>query len=155
MSKQLQKFSNVLEKLFAPLAAKLAGNLYLQVIATSFMTILPLILIGSFALILSQPIVDYHLLSKTDVFYPVMKGWAQAAEFYGSHLNFLFGVTLGSQGIYLSLAIAYNLAQKRQMNVFLTMLVALVSFLVVNSQYVEWSENAWGISLFQIRCRHR
>ncbi len=26
--KQLQKFSNVLEKLFAPLAAKLAGNLY-------------------------------------------------------------------------------------------------------------------------------
>ena len=58
MSKQLQKFSNVLEKLFAPLAAKLAGNLYLQVIATSFMTILPLILIGSFALILSQPIVD-------------------------------------------------------------------------------------------------
>ena len=91
MSKQLQKFSNVLEKLFAPLAAKLAGNLYLQVIATSFMTILPLILIGSFALILSQPIVDYHLLSKTDVFYPVMKGWAQAAEVYGSHLNFLFG----------------------------------------------------------------
>ena len=145
MSKQLQKFSNVLEKLFAPLAAKLAGNLYLQVIATSFMTILPLILIGSFALILSQPIVDYHLLSKTDVFYPVMKGWAQAAEVYGSHLNFLFGVTLGSQGIYLSLAIAYNLAQKRQMNVFLTMLVALVSFLVVNSQYVEWN---WDTAYF-------
>ena len=145
MSKQLQKFSNVLEKLFAPLAAKLAGNLYLQVIATSFMTILPLILIGSFALILSQPIVDYHLLSKTDVFYPVMKGWAQEAEFYGSHLNFLFGVTLGSQGIYLSLAIAYNLAQKRQMNVFLTMLVALVSFLVVNSQYVEWN---WDTAYF-------
>ena len=145
MSKQLQKFSNVLEKLFAPLAAKLAGNLYLQVIATSFMTILPLILIGSFALILSQPIVDYHLLSKTDVFYPVMKGWAQAAEFYGSHLNFLFGVTLVSQGIYLSLAIAYNLAQKRQMNVFLTMLVALVSFLVVNSQYVEWN---WDTAYF-------
>ena len=137
MSKQLQKFSNVLEKLFAPLAAKLAGNLYLQVIATSFMTILPLILIGSFALILSQPIVDYHLLSKTDVFYPVMKGWAQAAEVYGSHLNFLFGVTLGSQGIYLSLAIAYNLAQKRQMNVFLTMLVALVSFLVVNIAFQD------------------
>lgn len=145
MSKQLQKFSNVLEKLFAPLAAKLAGNLYLQVIATSFMTILPLILIGSFALILSQPIVDYHLLSKTDVFYPVMKGWAQAAEVYGSHLNFLFGVTLGSQGVYLSLAIAYNLAQKRQMNVFLTMLVALVSFLVVNSQYVEWN---WDTAYF-------
>ena len=145
MSKQLQKFSNVLEKLFAPLAAKLAGNLYLQVIATSFMTILPLILIGSFALILSQPIVDYHLLSKTDFFYPVMKGWAQAAEVYGSHLNFLFGVTLGSQGIYLSLAIAYNLAQKRQMNVFLTMLVALVSFLVVNSQYVEWN---WDTAYF-------
>jgi PTS system cellobiose-specific IIC component len=135
MSKQLQKFSNVLEKLFAPLAAKLAGNLYLQVIATSFMTILPLILIGSFALILSQPIVDYHLLSKTDVFYPVMKGWAQAAEFYGSHLNFLFGVTLVSQGM----------AQKRQMNVFLTMLVALVSFLVVNSQYVEWN---WDTAYF-------
>ena len=145
MSKQLQKFSNVLEKLFAPLAAKLAGNLYLQVIATSFMTILPLILIGSFALILSQPIVDYHLLSKTDVFYPVMKGWAQAAEVYGSHLNFLFGLTLGSQGVYLSLAIAYNLAQKRQMNVFLTMLVALVSFLVVNSQYVEWN---WDTAYF-------
>lgn len=145
MSKQLQKFSNVLEKLFAPLAAKLAGNLYLQVIATSFMTILPLILIGSFALILSQPIVDYHLLSKTDVFYPVMKGWAQAAEVYGSHLNFLFGVTLGSQGVYLSLAIAYNLAQKRLMNVFLTMLVALVSFLVVNSQYVEWN---WDTAYF-------
>ena len=134
-----------MEKLFAPLAAKLAGNLYLQVIATSFMTILPLILIGSFALILSQPIVDYHLLSKTDVFYPVMKGWAQAAEVYGSHLNFLFGLTLGSQGVYLSLAIAYNLAQKRQMNVFLTMLVALVSFLVVNSQYVEWN---WDTAYF-------
>lgn len=145
MSNKLTQFSNGLEKVFSPLAAKLAGNKYLQVIATSFMTILPLILIGSFALILSQPIVDYRLLAPTDFFYPFMKKWAEAAVLYGPHLNFLFGITLGSQGIYLSLAIAYNMALKQKMNVFMTMLVAFVSFLLINSQYIEWN---WDTAYF-------
>lgn len=145
MSHQLEKFSNGLEKIFTPLAKKLAGNKYLQVIATSFMTILPLILIGSFALILSQPFVDYHLLKSDDFFYGFLKGWAQLAKVYGPHLSFLFGVTLGSQGIYLCLAIAYNMAKKQQMNIFMTMLVVFVSFLVVNSEYVDWN---WSTAYF-------
>lgn len=145
MSNKLTYFSNGLEKLFSPLAAKLAGNKYLQVIATSFMTILPLILIGSFALILSQPIIDYRLLSTTDILYPLMKKWADMAAVYGPHLNFLFGITLGSQGIYLCLAIAYNMAVKQKTSVFMTMLVAFVSFLLVNSQYIEWN---WDTAYF-------
>lgn len=145
MSHYLENFSNHLEKLFAPLAKKLAGNKYLQVIATSFMTILPLILIGSFALILSQPFVDYKLLSPDDFFYGFLKGWARLAKIYGPHLNFLFGVTLGSQGVYLCLAIAYNMAKKQEMNIFMTMLVAFVSFLVVNSEFVDWN---WSTAYF-------
>ncbi|MGX7352488.1 PTS sugar transporter subunit IIC [Enterococcus canis] len=145
MRKALEKMSHGLEKTLSPVAGKLASNRYLVVIATSFMTILPLILIGSFALILSQPIVDYHVLNPQDFFYPFMKKWAELAEVYGPHLNFLFGITLGSQGIYLSLAIAYNTAIKQRMNVFMTMLVAFVSFLLVNSQYVDWH---WDTTYF-------
>lgn len=145
MTTILQRFSDALEKMFAPIAGKLAGNKYLQIIATSFMTILPLILIGSFALILSQPIVDYQLLSPDQFFYGFLKGWAELAEVYGPHLSFLFGVTLGSQGVYLCLAIAYNMAKKQQMNIFMTMLVAFVSFLLVNSQYVDWN---WSTAYF-------
>lgn len=145
MQNALNKFSGLVEKYLSPVAGKLAQNKYLQIIATSFMTILPIILIGSFSLILSQPFVDYKLLSPSDTFYNFFKQWAHLAEVYGSHLSFLFGITLGSQGIYLCLAIAYNMSVKNKLNPFLTMTVALVSFLFINSNYVDWN---WDASYF-------
>lgn len=145
MSNTLNKFSSSVEKYLSPVAKKLAQNKYLQIIATSFMTILPIILIGSFSLILSKPFIDYNLLEQNSIFYGFFKQWAKLSEIYGPHLSFLFGITLGSQGIYLSLAIAYNSALKNKMDTFLTMLVALISFLLINSQYVEWN---WDTSYF-------
>jgi len=141
----LDKFSSVVEKYLSPITGKVAQNKYLQIIATSFMTILPIILIGSFSLILSRPFLDYNMLEPNSVLYGFFKAWAQFSEVYGPYLSFLFGITLGSQALYLSLAIAYNTALKNDMNTFLTMLVAFISFLLINSQYVQWN---WDTSYF-------
>ncbi len=145
MNNFLDKFSSVVEKYLSPITGKVAQNKYLQIIATSFMTILPIILIGSFSLILSRPFLDYNMLEPNSVLYGFFKAWAQFSEVYGPHLSFLFGITLGSQALYLSLAIAYNTALKNDMNTFLTMLVAFISFLLINSQYVQWN---WDTSYF-------
>lgn len=145
MNNFLDKFSSVVEKYLSPITGKVAQNKYLQIIATSFMTILPIILIGSFSLILSRPFLDYNMLEPNSVLYGFFKAWAQFSEVYGPYLSFLFGITLGSQALYLSLAIAYNTALKNDMNTFLTMLVAFISFLLINSQYVQWN---WDTSYF-------
>ncbi len=145
MNKFFNNLSAMIEKYLTPIAGKLAQNKYLQTLSTAFMNTLPIIMIGSFALILSEPFLDYTTMKETELFYNFFKGWSNLSVIIGPHLDFLFSATLGSQSIYITLSIAYTSAIKNKLNIFHTMIVAFISFIVVNSTFVGWD---WSAAYF-------
>ena len=55
----MEKISNWIEKKISPLANKLARQKYLQALQNTFLALIPLFTIGSFALIIISPPMDY------------------------------------------------------------------------------------------------
>ncbi len=145
MSNVLNSIASFLEKFMSPIAGKVAGNKHLQILAASFMSILPLIMVGSFALIIANPFMDYTTMQTTDMFYGFFKAWADFSAGFGKHLSYLFNVTLGAQGFWLSVAIAYTTAKRRNLHMLNSIIVVVVSFLVVNGELIDWN---WSTAYF-------
>lgn len=145
MKKFLDKMASFLEKFMTPIAGVIAGNKHLQIISGAFMSILPLIMIGSFALILAFPFMDYTTMAETDAFYGFFKAWAMFSEGFGKHLGYLFNITLGAQGAWLSISIAYTAAKRRNLHILNSIIVVFVSFMIVNSGLVDWN---WDTAYF-------
>ncbi len=145
MANVLNNIASFLEKFLSPVAGKIAGNKHLQILAAAFMSILPLIMVGSFAMIIAFPFMDYTTMQTTDMFYGFFKAWAAFSEGFGQHLGYLFNITLGSQGLWLSIAIAYVTAKRRNLHMLNSIIVVFVSFLVVNGSLIDWN---WSSAYF-------
>lgn len=143
--------SGWIEKHILPLANKIARNKYLKSIQSAFLSAMPLMMIGSFCLIIAEPPMDYTTMSTSNIFYGFMKGWAGLASVVGGPLNFLFDVTLGALSLYVAIGIAYFLATHYKMQPFIPMVVTLITFLTFNTQSIEGglaSEYLGGTGLF-------
>jgi cellobiose PTS system EIIC component len=127
MKNLLNNIAGFTEKFMSPIAGKIAGNKHLQILAASFMSILPIIMIGSFALIIAFPFLDYNTLETTNAFYGFFKAWADFSAGFGEHLGYLFNVTLGAQGFWIAIAIAFTTAKRRDLHMLNSMTVVFVS----------------------------
>lgn len=145
MKNILNSIANFTERFMSPIAGKIAGNKHLQIIAAAFMSILPLIMVGSFALIISSPFLDYTTMDPSNFFYGFFKAWSDFSVGFGSHLNYLFNITLGSQGLWIAIAIAYVTAKRRDLHMLNSIIVVFVSFMIVNSGLIDWN---WSSSYF-------
>ncbi|MFV0380906.1 MAG: PTS sugar transporter subunit IIC [Breznakia sp.] len=145
MKNLLDSVAKFIEKFMSPIAGKIAGNKHLQIIAASFMSILPLIMIGSFALIIAFPFLDYTTMDPSNMFYGFFKAWATFSEGFGAHLGYLFNVTLGAQGFWIAVAIAFTSAKRRDLHLLNSLIVVLVSFLIVNGDLIDWN---WSTMYF-------
>lgn len=145
MKNILNSIANFIERFMSPIAGKIAGNKHLQIIAAAFMSILPLIMVGSFALIISSPFLDYTTMDPSNFFYGFFKAWSDFSVGFGSHLNYLFNITLGSQGLWIAIAIAYVTAKRRDLHMLNSIIVVFVSFMIVNSELIDWN---WSSSYF-------
>ncbi|MEG0959138.1 MAG: PTS transporter subunit EIIC [Erysipelotrichaceae bacterium] len=145
MKKLLNNIAGLAERFISPLAGKIAGNKHLQILAASFMSILPLIMIGSFGLIIAYPFLDYNTMETSNFFYGFFKAWADFSEGFGKHLGYLFNITLGSQGLWISIAIAFVTAKRRNLHYLNSLIVVFVSFLIVNGELIDWN---WSTAYF-------
>lgn len=145
MKNLLNSLAGITEKFMSKIAGRIAGNKHLQILAASFMSILPIIMIGSFALIVAFPFLDYATMDPSNAFYGFFKAWANFSEGFGKHLGYLFNVTLGAQGYWIALAIAITTAKRRDLHILNSLTVVLVSFMIVNSELVDWN---WSTMYF-------
>lgn len=145
MKNLLNNIAGFTEKFMSPIAGKIAGNKHLQILAASFMSILPIIMIGSFALIIAFPFLDYNTLETTNAFYGFFKAWADFSAGFGEHLGYLFNVTLGAQGFWIAIAIAFTTAKRRDLHMLNSMTVVFVSFMIINSELIDWN---WSTMYF-------
>lgn len=55
----MNSISKFLEKKLLPIATVVANNTYIQVLSQTFISLIPIIIIGAFSLILSKAPIDY------------------------------------------------------------------------------------------------
>ena len=72
------KLTNTMETKFLPLAQKFSHQKYLQAISNAFLSIIPFLTIGSLALVITCPPVDYTTL-EPGFLHSFFKGWAALA----------------------------------------------------------------------------
>lgn len=127
----MEKFSNFIEKKISPLANALARQKYLQTLQNTFLALIPFFTIGSFALIIISPPVDFTTM-EPGILQLIMRGWASLAAFTGPVMGYIYLVTMTLIALWTSVGIAYNLNKYYKMDKsYVAMVVSISSFLIV------------------------
>ena len=118
------------EKYVQPLAGKIAGQKHLKALTNTFMTLIPFMTIGSFALIIISPVMDYTTM-EPGFACSFMKGWTDLAATTGPIFGYIYLVCMGLLGIYVSIGLGYYLCKTYKMNSLFPIFVAFASFMIV------------------------
>ena len=126
----MNKINNFIEQKVAPVANKLSTNKYLQVLQSTFLALVPLFTLGSFALVITSPSMDYTTMDP-GILRTIFQGWQAVADFTGPALNSLFMVTMPLMSLYVAFAIGYFLTKQYKMNTIMPAFMTLASFVLV------------------------
>lgn len=121
-----------IENKIAPMANKLARQKYVQVIQSVFLTMIPFMTIGSFALILVSPAMDYKTMDP-GLLRSFFQAWQSFADFAGGPLNAIFTASMGCLSLYVAVGLGYYLSKQYKMNTFLPTALCAVTFFIVNA----------------------
>jgi PTS system cellobiose-specific IIC component len=111
-----------IEKRIAPVANGLAKNRYIKAIQNTFMTLIPFFTIGSLALILAEPPVDYTTM-QAGFGRSFFEGWSTLASVCGPVLSCINTYTMGIMGLWAAIGIPYFLSKNYKMSSFLPALL--------------------------------
>ncbi len=133
----MNKIQAWFEKHVVPLAAKIGKQRHLIAIQNALLLSLPMMMIGSYALILAYPPVDYSTFAESSVWYSVFKVWADFATAASVPLNLLFDVTLGCLSVFIAIGVAYFLSKHYKLQSFIPITIVFASFLILNSERLD------------------
>jgi len=134
------------ERVLMPIAEVLTRQRHLGAIQKAFIACLPFMMIGSFALILAEPPVDYTTLEPGTFLYGLFGGWAAFAGWAGSVLWGMFNTTLACLSLFVCVGITYYLSTHYKISVFIPIITAIAAFLILNSRLVG---GGWVASFFE------
>ncbi|NCB32934.1 MAG: PTS sugar transporter subunit IIC [Erysipelotrichia bacterium] len=131
------RIMHFIETKIAPLAIKMSQQIHLKSIMSAFLSCMPFMIIGSFALILWEPPVDYSTLASTNILYGFFKGWSNFAAFADPALNLIFSYTLGSLSFYVAIGVSYFLSKNYKLKPYLPVAVTGMVFFMLNTSFIE------------------
>lgn len=132
----MQKISQFIEEKVAPVATKLSSQKYLKALQSTFLFLIPFFTIGSFALVLISPPMDYTTMDP-GFLCSFMQGWQAFADFTGPVLEYVFNVTMSLMSLYVAVGISYNLCKEYKMNTMMPILVTMSTFIISASMNVD------------------
>ena len=132
----MNKMSQFIETKVAPVATKLSSQKYLKALQSTFLFLIPFFTIGSFALVLISPPVDYTTM-EPGFLQSIMAGWQSFADFTSPVLDYVFNVTMPLMSLYVALGISYNLCKEYKINSMMPLLVTMSSFIISASMNAE------------------
>jgi PTS system cellobiose-specific IIC component len=122
--------SSFMEQKLLPAANKLASNKYLKAISNSFMSMIAFMTIGSIALVLISPPMDYTTMDP-GFLCSFMKGWAVMADAIGNVAGPIYTICMECLSLFVAAGIGYFLGnQTYKMKGFIPVLVSVVSYLI-------------------------
>lgn len=132
----MQKFTNYLEEKIQPLVIKLDQNRYLQAIQSGFFGAMPVMIIGSMFLLLSNfPVAGY-----TDFMASIF------GENWSTFFTTPFTMSMNILSLFIFFGIVKSLAEYYKIDVLGTTVVSLVGYLIINPMVVT-EDGATGISM--------
>lgn len=113
----MEGFMNWLEKYFVPPMTAVANQRHLRAVRDGIVGVLPLIIVGSFFLIIAQPPVE---------------SWAKAIEPYAGKILIPFRLSVGLMALYATYGIGYSLAKSYGVDPVSGGLLSLAAFIMTN-----------------------
>lgn len=131
----MEKFMNWMERYMVPIASKIGAQRHLVAIRDGFATIMPLMIIGSFGLLIH----NFPIQSVKDLF---VEGqplhWLDVIA-----LN-VYGGSMFLMGLFAAISIGYALGKSYDVDGFATGLVTLASSLVFTNMFAYKAPVTWG-----------
>lgn len=131
----MQKFMDWMERYIVPIASKIGAQRHLVAIRDGFATIMPLMIIGSFGLLIH----NFPIKAVKDMFA------------VGQPLHWLdviglnvYGGSMFLMGLFAALSIGYALGKSYDVDGFATGLVTMASSLVLTNMFAYKAPVAWG-----------
>lgn len=133
MNKLMQKIQDVL----MPIGNKIGNQKHLSSISAGIITTVPLTIIGAIFTIIANPPVTKEILANHNFFIDILRAWSQWATANASLLNVPIQMTTNMLGLVVSFTVAYQLAQKYELEAMPNGICSLVTFLMVASPIVN------------------
>ncbi|HBV40343.1 MAG TPA: PTS cellobiose transporter subunit IIC [Erwinia sp.] len=125
MSTLADSLFGVIENRISPVAARLSSQRHVVAIKDGFIASMPFLIVGSFMLLFSHP--PFSENSQ----WAFAKWWLGMVRQYNDQLMMPYNMTMGIMAVFITSAIAYNLAQSYKLNGLMAALLSLMTFLVV------------------------
>ena len=125
----MQKIIEWVEKNIQPAAGKIANQKHLKALTNTFMSLIPFMTIGSFALIIISPVMESASMNP-GFFKSFIQGWEALAGMTGPIFGFIYLICMGMLALYVSIGLSYFLCKTYEMNSFFPMLVTFGAVLI-------------------------
>ncbi|WCG81494.1 PTS sugar transporter subunit IIC [Pectobacterium sp. A5351] len=127
MAKISEILFSIIENKLTPIAAKISNQRHIIALRDGFIAAMPFLIVGSFMLIFAHPPFDENTSSTFG------RMWLGFAKRYSEELLMPFNMTMGLMSIFITGAIAYNLAQMYKLSAYMASCLAVMSFLLVSA----------------------
>lgn len=124
----MEKFTEFIERHVAPVAGRLGANRYIQAIQNTFLTLIPFMTIGSMALVIVTPPMDYTTMDP-GIAQSFMQGWQAVADFLAFPFTIINAITTGCLALWVSVGLAFFLSRHYKMNSYLPVALSAASFI--------------------------
>ncbi|WP_114192090.1 PTS sugar transporter subunit IIC [Edaphovirga cremea] len=120
-----QTMFNFIENRISPIAGRISSQRHIMAIRDGFISAMPFMIVGSFLLVFAYP--PFSPTSN----WAIARWWLAMAGQYEVEILTPFNMTMGIMSVYITSAIAYNLAQSYKLDPFMAAMLALMSFLLI------------------------
>lgn len=126
-----QSLFSFIENRISPIAGRISSQRHIMAIRDGFISAMPFMIVGSFLLVFVYP--PFSAESS----WSFARSWLALSGKYESQILTPFNMTMGIMSVYISAAIAYNLARSYLLDPFMTAMLALMGFLLVSAPQVN------------------
>lgn len=127
----MTKFQEVLEKYVVPVATKISQQKHLAAVRDGLTVLVPVTIIGGFAILLAQPPVNASV-QPTNFFFSFLCMWRDWAAANAATLLTPYYLTIGAISIYVVLGVSYQLCRTYKMDIISNLISALLVFLCIS-----------------------
>lgn len=126
----MNKFQAALEKYVVPVAMKISQQKHLAAIRDGLTILVPITIIGGFAILLAMPPVDASVKA-TNLLTSFLCAWRDFASAHATTLLIPYNLTIGAISIYVVLGVAYRLCKHYKMDTISNLITTLLVYLCV------------------------
>lgn len=129
MAKGSSKFTDWIQEKVNPVAVKISNQKYLAAIRDGMTAIIPLTIIGGFAILLASPPIPEGM-KPTNFFYAFMLAWQSWAQAHSDVLMVPYNLTIGFLAPYVLVSITYYMNKHYKMNLVTNLISSILIFFI-------------------------